>query len=136
MSLATLIPLVLKASIVLNVVLLGLDARPRDVIDLVRSPGKLTRSLLSIYILMPLFVGVGVAIFELHPAVEIALLALAVSPIPPLLPKKTRKAGARPPMPSVCWWRWLCWRSWSCRWPSLCSGRSSVGRRSCRRWRW
>ena len=38
---------------------------------------------------MPLFA----AIFELHPAVKIALLVLSVSPVPPILPKKEIKAG-------------------------------------------
>lgn len=93
MSLATLIPLALKASIVLNVFILGLGTRPVDATSLFRKPGKLMRSLLSMNILMPLVVAVGVALFKLHPAVEIALLALAVSPIPPLLPKKSMKAG-------------------------------------------
>jgi bile acid:Na+ symporter, BASS family len=93
MDLAKLIPLALKGSIFLNVFLLGVDARPGDLIHLLRSPGKLLRSLLSMNILMPLLVVVGVAIFKLHPAVEIALLTLAISPIPPLLPQKTLKAG-------------------------------------------
>jgi len=42
---------------------------------------------------MPVFAVAMVLIFDLHPAVEIALVALSVSPIPPLLPKKAMKAG-------------------------------------------
>jgi BASS family bile acid:Na+ symporter len=34
-----------------------------------------------------------IAVFHLHPVVEITLIALAVSPIPPLLPKRALKAG-------------------------------------------
>ena len=44
--------------------------------------------------LVPKFVAAVLAlIFDFHPAVKIALLALAVSPVPPVLPKKELKAG-------------------------------------------
>jgi BASS family bile acid:Na+ symporter len=90
---APLIPLVLKASIILTVFAIGLSNRARDVLQVARSPGLLLRSLASINILMPLFAAALAAAFDLTPAVEIALIALAVSPIPPLLPKKAIKAG-------------------------------------------
>jgi BASS family bile acid:Na+ symporter len=93
MNLATLVPLALKTSIVLNVFALGLNARLQDGAYLFRRPGKLMRSLLSMNVVMPLFAAGVVAAFDLHPAVEIALVALAVSPIPPLLPRKSLKAG-------------------------------------------
>lgn len=83
----------IKASIFLTVFALGLDAIPKDATYLFRNPGRLLRSLLSIYIIMPLVALVIVSAFNLHPAVEIALVVLSVSPIPPLLPKKELKAG-------------------------------------------
>ena len=48
-------------------------------------------------IIMPLVATVLAAAFDLYPAVKIALIALAgaISPVPPLLPKKQRKAGGR-----------------------------------------
>ncbi len=93
MSLATLIPLVLKASIVLNVIGLGLNASAQDATYLFRRPNQLLRSLLAMHVVMLLCATVLAVNFDLHPAVKIALVALAVSPIPPLLPKKTLKAG-------------------------------------------
>jgi BASS family bile acid:Na+ symporter len=90
---ASLIPLVLQASIILTVFAIGLSNRARDVLQIARTPGLLLRSLVSINILMPLFAALMAAAFALMPAVEIALIALAVSPIPPLLPKKAIKAG-------------------------------------------
>jgi BASS family bile acid:Na+ symporter len=93
MSLATLIPLVLKASIVLLVVGLGLRATLDDVTSLFRRPGLLLRSLLSMNAVMPLFATVLALVFDCHQAVKIALVALAVSPVPPILPKKELKAG-------------------------------------------
>jgi BASS family bile acid:Na+ symporter len=59
----------------------------------VRMPRLLLRSLFAINVLMPLFAAVMAAGLDLEPAVRIALLALAVSPIPPLLPKKAVKSG-------------------------------------------
>jgi hypothetical protein len=92
-TMASLIPLVLQASIILTVFAIGLSNRARDVLQIARTPGLLLRSLVSINILMPLFAALMAAAFALMPAVEIALIALAVSPIPPLLPKKAIKAG-------------------------------------------
>src|SRR5262245_990881 len=95
MNVTALILLALKASVFLNVFALGLDARPQDMVYLFRNPGRLARSLLSMFVVMPLFAVMLASAFDLHPAVKIALVALAVAPIPPLLPKKLMKAGGR-----------------------------------------
>ena len=93
MDLATLIPLLLKASVVFIVFSLGLNARLDDALYLFRRPSELVRSLLSMNVIMPVFAAAMAALFDLHIAVEIALIALAVSPVPPILPKKEFKAG-------------------------------------------
>ena len=93
MALTTLIILALKTSIFLTVFGLSLQATMDAAFYLFRRPAELVRSLLSMYVVMPLFATALVAVFDLHPAVEIALITLAVSPVPPLLPKKGRKAG-------------------------------------------
>lgn len=93
MDLATLIPLALKAGIALMVFVLGLSASSQDVTYLLRRPGLFLRSLLAMNVVMPLFAAAVVAFFHLNPAVKIALIALAVSPIPPMLPKRALKAG-------------------------------------------
>ncbi len=90
---ATLIPLVLKASIILTVFAIGLSNRARDVMHVARTPRLLLRALFAIDVLMPLFAIAMAAAFDLLPPVRIALLALAVSPIPPLLPKKAVNSG-------------------------------------------
>jgi BASS family bile acid:Na+ symporter len=97
MTLATLVPLVLQGSIALTVVGLGLRTRPGDIRALLRDRRRLARSLLAMNVVMPLLaVAVAVA-FHLHPAVEVALVTLAVSPVPPLLPGKEMKAGGSAP---------------------------------------
>ncbi len=95
MDLATLILLALKTSILLTVFGLALEATMDDALYLFRRPSKLVRSLLSMNVIMPLFAAALVAVFNLVQAVEIALITLAVSPVPPILPKKQVKAGGR-----------------------------------------
>ena len=87
------IPLVLKASILLTVFTLGLKTSIEDVLSLLRRPSLLLRSLLAMSVVMPLLAVALDAAFKFHPAVEIALVALALSPVPPVLPKKELKAG-------------------------------------------
>jgi BASS family bile acid:Na+ symporter len=93
MNLAALIILVLKISIILNVLAVGLKATPDDVTYAFRHPRELGRALLSMNVVMPLTaLALGLS-FDLKPAVKIALVALSVSPIPPVFPKNALKAG-------------------------------------------
>jgi bile acid:Na+ symporter, BASS family len=91
----SLIPLVLKASILLTVFAIGLSTRPQDLAYVMRRPGLLIRSLLSINFVMPLFATVMVNVAHLQPVVQISLIALSVSPVPPLLPKKARNTAGQ-----------------------------------------
>lgn len=95
MSLATLVPLLLKLSIALFVFAIGLKASFSDLTYSFRWPGQLFRALLSMNVLMPLFAFFVCSTFALNPAVKIALVALSCSPIPPFLPQKAMKAGGR-----------------------------------------
>lgn len=95
MNLASLVPLVLKFSIMLMVFAIGLKATFADTVYLFRCPGKLLRALVSIFVVMPLFALLLDFTFQLNPPLKIALIALAVSPIPPFLPNKALKAGGR-----------------------------------------
>lgn len=88
-----LIMLAIKISIMLLVFGLGLHADWRDTTYLFRRPGLLLRSYLSMGIIMPLFAAAVAALFDLHPAVEIAIIALALAPVPPILPGKQQSAG-------------------------------------------
>jgi bile acid:Na+ symporter, BASS family len=93
MTLISMIMLALKISIVLSVFALGLNATFADATCLFRNPRDFGRAFLSIYVLMPLLATLLALAFNLHPAVKIALVALAVSPVPPIFPKKALKAG-------------------------------------------
>jgi bile acid:Na+ symporter, BASS family len=88
-----LILLALVVSILLTMFSLGLSASLEDAIYLFRRPGELCRSLVSMYVLMPVFAVLVVLVFALSPSLEIALVALMVSPMSPLLPKKALRQG-------------------------------------------
>ena len=87
------IVLALQASIFLTVFSFGLRARWTDILSIVRQPGKLLRSLVSLFVLMPLVAVFLDRAFDLRQPVKIALAALAISPIPPIFPIQAGKAG-------------------------------------------
>ena len=93
MDFAAYVLLTIKASIVLTVVGLGLHASWRDALYLFRKPALLIRSLLSMNVIMPVVAAGLVVAFDLPTTVKFALVALALSPVPPILPKKELKAG-------------------------------------------
>jgi len=93
MTLGQLIQIAVSVSVFLLVFTLGLSAALEDATYLFRRPGLLLRSILSMNVLMVVFAVVLASAFDLDPAVEIAVLALAVSPVPPILPKKQEGAG-------------------------------------------
>jgi BASS family bile acid:Na+ symporter len=95
MTVATIIGLVIQVSIFLTVLGFGLQASLPDATFLFRHPALLLRAVFSMNVIMCLFAGVLVAIFSFHPAIEIVLVALAVSPVPPILPNKAFNAGGR-----------------------------------------
>ena len=88
---AALIVLAIKISIMLLVFSLGLETRRADLTYVLSRPSLLARSFLSIHLIVPVATALMVAAFAINPTVEIALISLAVSPIPPLLPRKAAK---------------------------------------------
>ncbi len=93
MTLAQLIPVVIQVSIFLTVFGIGLGATLTDATSLFRRPSLLVRSIVSLNVVMALFAVAVARHFDLDPSVEIALVALAASPVPPLLPRKEKAGG-------------------------------------------
>jgi BASS family bile acid:Na+ symporter len=90
-----LVALVLQASIFLTVFGFGLRTRWLDLVSVFDRPLALLRALFAMFIVMP---AVAIALclaFHLHPAIEIALAAISVSPTPPLIPNREVQAGGR-----------------------------------------
>jgi BASS family bile acid:Na+ symporter len=93
MELKQLIILALQISILCTVFGFGLKATTADLLYLVHRPGLLVRSLLAVFVIMPAVAVALAYFFHFRPTVEVALIALAISPVPPLLPTKQAKAG-------------------------------------------
>jgi bile acid:Na+ symporter, BASS family len=88
MTAAALIVLAIKVSLALTVLATGMRSKPGDHFWLFRRPSLLARTIVSMNIMMPLTAVLMVSILRLNPAVEVALVALSMSPVPPLLPRK------------------------------------------------
>jgi len=95
MDLKQLVVLALQVSIVAIVFSFGLKSTLDDLLYLWRRPGLLLRSLLAVLVIMPVLAVLLTRLFDLRDSVEVALIALAISPMPPLLPKKEVQAGGR-----------------------------------------
>ena len=94
MSLAELIPLLLKGSIVGIVFSIGLRTSLREATTGFRRPGKFAKGALAMFVVMPL-VAVGlIKLLNPLPPTGLILVAVALSPVPPILPNKEMKAGA------------------------------------------
>jgi BASS family bile acid:Na+ symporter len=95
MDLKQLVILGLQISIVLTVFGYGLNTATADLLYVGKRPGLLARSLLSVFVIMPVIAFALARLFDIRDVVEISLVALAISPVPPLLPMKELKAGGR-----------------------------------------
>jgi bile acid:Na+ symporter, BASS family len=95
MTLAQWLNLILQASIMLTVLGLGLTASFQDATFLFERAKLLGRAALSMMVVMPavaIFIATTIALpFE----VKVALVALSVSPVPPIIQKKQITAGGR-----------------------------------------
>jgi BASS family bile acid:Na+ symporter len=87
--------IILQLSVELVVFSLGLEATLADATSLFRRPALLFRSLLSMNVIMPAFAAALAALFALKPEVKIALIFLAVSPVPPVLPVQQFRVSGR-----------------------------------------
>lgn len=95
MSASQWLGLILKASIMLTVLGLGLAATFQDASFLFRRPRLLLRAVLSMNVVMPIVAAFIATSFALPFEVKVALVALAVSPVPPIIQKKQITAGGR-----------------------------------------
>jgi bile acid:Na+ symporter, BASS family len=93
MTIADLILPMLITSVASYVFTLGLHADLDDALYVLKRPALLLRAILSMYVIMVLIAVISATIFDLALPVKIAILALAISPIPPLLPKRQEKSG-------------------------------------------
>jgi BASS family bile acid:Na+ symporter len=96
MTLAQLIPLAIQVSMALIVFCVALNGRFGDLFCVLRRPMQLLRTLAAMHLVtVPLAIVLAVWL-DLNTAVELALVASALSPVPPIVPGKELKAGGAP----------------------------------------
>jgi BASS family bile acid:Na+ symporter len=93
MTAAKLIGLGINLSMALMVFSVALSAAGERWRDILARPGLLARSLIAMFVVMPVVAVLLAKNFELNRALLVALLLLALSPVPPILPNKQLKAG-------------------------------------------
>lgn len=87
--------LAFQACIVLTVFGFGLSATWQEATFLFRHPTLLLRAVLSMSVVMPAIAAVVAAQSHLPSEVQVALVALAMSPVPPIIQTKQVGAGGR-----------------------------------------
>jgi len=92
---ALLIRIAILISVVLIVIALGLRCSLADAAYVLDRPSLLVRSTVAMNVIMPLLAVWLVSNFELKTPVKVALVALAISPIPPFLPSKRLNLTSR-----------------------------------------
>jgi BASS family bile acid:Na+ symporter len=105
MSVAAIVLLALKLSVAAQVFALGLKTTYADLAYLPNRPMQFVRSLASMNLVMPLFAAAIALLFALRTPVEIMLVCIALSPVPPLLPSKQAKSGGNAAygVSLLCW---------------------------------
>lgn len=93
MTTAAVIILAIKVSLALTVLATGMRAGPGDHLWLFRRPSLLARTLLAMNVMMPLVAVLLVSLLRLQTEVKVALVALSISPVPPLLSRKALRSG-------------------------------------------
>ena len=92
-----LVALALHASLLLLALGIGLDIARGDGLYVLRRPRLLLRALLAAVVVVPLVAALLVALLPLQESVEIAIVLMAVSPLPPIVLAKEIRFGGRKP---------------------------------------
>lgn len=72
---------------------LGLKATWRHAIFLLHEPSLLFRSIVAMNVVMPVFAALVSSVLGIYRPVEVALVALMVSPVVPIMPSRQSKVG-------------------------------------------
>lgn len=97
MSLLAAMKLLIIASTVVSVTGLAMRARADEAFYMFRHPRLGLRAFVAMYVVVPA-VALSLALaFEVKPGVQLALLVLSFSPVPPRLPNKQLKSGGEGP---------------------------------------
>lgn len=90
-ALKELLPLLISLSLALLVFVVGMDAGPRDLTYVLRSPKRLGAALLSVNVITPIVAILMIQLIDISFAAKAGILLMAISPAPPLVPGKVLK---------------------------------------------
>src|SRR5918993_777174 len=93
MTATHIVMLAFQVSILSTVFGFGLKATQGDLLYVIRHPWLLTRSITAMLLVMPLLAVAAVHLLDLRQTTAVVLVALAISPVPPLLPQRQAKGG-------------------------------------------
>jgi BASS family bile acid:Na+ symporter len=93
MSIVDLITLTLKISILLTLFGFALQVSVHDVTSLFHHPARLLRAIFAMNVVMPVLAVLLALQLNLRPEIEFIIVAFALSPMPPFLPRTQVKAG-------------------------------------------
>jgi bile acid:Na+ symporter, BASS family len=95
MTLMHVVMLAARASVLLLVFALGLQATASQATYLFRHPLRLVRAFVALAVVVPLLAAGAALLLDLPRPIELAMVAMSISPVPPLLPKQQLAQGAR-----------------------------------------
>src|SRR6185369_15606072 len=84
---------VVAASIVLQVIAIGVETRPSNLLTCIRRPSWLLRIIIAMYIAVPLLATVLAQVSGAADRMKAAMLLMAIAAVAPLLPRKLLKIG-------------------------------------------
>jgi BASS family bile acid:Na+ symporter len=93
-GLQDLIPLLATLSLSGLIAAVGMDSSLGELFSLFRRPKELARAVLAVNVIVPVAATLLVPLFPLTPIARGAIILMAVSPVPPLVPGKQLKGGA------------------------------------------
>jgi BASS family bile acid:Na+ symporter len=88
--------LAIKVSVLTLVFALGLNATTAEATYLFRHPRRLLRGFLALAVVVPAVAAGFALLIDVPRPVAIAIIAMSLSPVPPILPLAQLKGGARP----------------------------------------
>ncbi|MBM7505404.1 bile acid:sodium symporter family protein [Agromyces aurantiacus] len=95
MDLISILSTVLKVAVALTVFGYGLSARTEDLLFVLRRPRLLFVSIVAMFVVMPVVALAAHAYLDFPHAAEVALVVIALTPIPALLPRTEIGSGGR-----------------------------------------
>jgi BASS family bile acid:Na+ symporter len=93
MAIQPLIGPVVTVSLIALIAALGMNATFGELVSLFRQPVRLLKALIAVNVVAPTAAAIIIGLFPLTPLVQLGIVVMAVSPVPPFVPGKALKAG-------------------------------------------